>query len=133
MAKGRSGVGAPPGGQRHRPPRVGAVLFVLSTIFFGVNFAQEWLDGHQVQQQAARLTQEIKQTEARSRDLLRAQAYYSSKSYITRYAHEIGMARPGDTLLVIQQDQPQVRIVHKSVPAPAPDNIFARLLHTIFQ
>lgn len=132
MAKGRTSVGNSFGEPRRRAPRVGMVLFALSLVFFSVNFAQEWLVTHGVQQEAARITREIAQTEAGNADLTRAQAYYSSKPYILRRAREIGMARPGDTLLVYVPGAPQTRVVRVTKVAPAQENVFARVLHAIF-
>ncbi len=133
MVKGRGSVNGPYGEQRRRPPRVGVVLLVLSTLFFGVNFAQEWWVGHQVRQEAAQLQQQIDATNAYNKQLGSAKAYYASKSYVTRHAREIGMSRPKDVLLVYQQGPPHVRVVHVTKPAPAPENIFARLVHAVFQ
>jgi len=132
MAKGRGSAGGMGGDGHRRAPRVGVVLFILSTVFFGVNFAQEWLVSHQVQQTATEIKREISQTEAHNIALQQAFTYYSSKAYVVRRAEELGMARPKDTLLVYQQGPPQVRIVHKPLPAPAPENVFTHVLHAIF-
>ena len=133
MAKGRGSVGGAFGEQRRRSPRIGVALFVLSTLFFGINFAQEWWVSHGVRQEYVQRTQEIAQTRAHIATLQRASAYYASKSYITRRAREIGMARPNDTLLVFVPGTPTVRVVHVTRPAPQRENILARLLHAIFQ
>ena len=133
MAKGRRFVAGASGEPRRRPPRVGVVLFALSLLFFGVNFAQEWWVGHQVQQQAAWYQQQISATEKHNKQLLSDIAYFSSKSYITRHAREIGMARPTDTLLVFEQGSPQAHTVHVTRHAPVPENILTRLLHVVFQ
>ena len=132
MAKGRNGVGRMVGDGRRRAPRVGVVLFILSIVFFGVNFAQEWLVSHQVQQTAAAIKREISQTEAHNIALQQAYTYYSSKPYVIRRAEELGMARPQDTLLVYQPGPPQVRVVPKTLPAPVPENAFMHVLHAIF-
>jgi len=133
MAKGRGSVGGAFGEPRRRSPRISVVLFVLSTLFFGINFAQEWWVSHGVQQEAAQRQREIAQTQAHIGQLQRASAYYGSKSYITRRAREIGMTRPNDTLLVFVPGTPTVHIVHVTRPAPQRENILARLLHAIFQ
>jgi len=132
MDKRRSVVGGMVGDGHRRAPRVGVVLFILSIVFFGVNFAQEWLVSHQVQQEAVAIKREISQTEAHNIALQQAFTYYSSKAYVVRRAEELGMARSKDTLLVYQQGPPQVRIVHKTLPAPAPENVFTHVLHAIF-
>jgi cell division protein FtsB len=132
MVKKRILIGGMVSGRQRRAPRVGVVLFILSIVFFGVNFAQELLVSHQVQQEAVAIRREISQTEAHNIVLQQAFTYYSSKAYVVRRAEELGMARPKDTLLVYQQGSPQVRIVHKTVPAPAPENVFTHVLHVIF-
>ena len=132
MVKKRILIGGMVSGRQRRAPRVGVVLFILSIVFFGVNFAQELLVSHQVQQEAVAIRREISQTEAHNIALQQAFTYYSSKAYVVRRAEELGMARPKDTLLVYQQGPSQVRIVHKTLPAPAPENVFTHVLHVIF-
>ena len=113
--------------------RWGIVLLVLSAIFFGVNFAQEWLTSHQVQQQAANLEVQIAQTNALNQQLQNQIAYYQSKQYIIPEARKLGMTRPGDVLMYVKQLPPTHRVVHVKQAAPAPRNsFFTNLLQAIF-
>ena|SRR5947209_5157560 len=117
--------------RRHR--RWGIVLLLLSAIFFGVNFAQEWLTSHQVQQQAANLQAQIAQTNTLNQQLQGQIAYFQSKQYIIPEARKIGMIRPGDVLMYVKQLPPTYRVVHVKKAPPAPrSSLFANLLQAIF-
>jgi cell division protein FtsB len=117
--------------RRHR--RWGFVLLLLSAIFFGVNFTQEWLTSHQVQQQAANLQAQIAQTNALNQQLQSQIAYFQSKQYIIPEARKLGMTRPGDVLMYVKQLPPTYRVVHvKKAPAPPQSSLFANLLQAIF-
>lgn len=116
-----------------RSPRVGVLLLLLSALFFSVNFAQEWWASHQVQQQAVQLQQKIDAATAQNARLQQQLSYYSSKQYVISQARVIGMGRPGDTLLVVNQGPARVRTIYVHAPAQvAPHNIFTRLLHALF-
>src|SRR5579884_2312348 len=113
--------------------RWGIVLLLLSAIFFGVNFTQEWLTSHQVEQQAADLQAQIAQTNALNQQLQSQIAYYQSKQYIIPEARKLGMTRPGDVLMYVKQLPPTYRVVHmKKAPAGPQGNVFANLLQAIF-
>ena len=116
-----------------RVSRFGVALLALSALFFGINFTQEWLISHQIRQRAADLQARIAATNARNAQLQSKLAYYRSKEYIIPAARALGMARPGDTLMLVKQEPPRVRIVRVNVPAPAPEGLFIRLLRSIFQ
>ena len=117
-----------------RASRLGIVLLALSAIFFGVNFTQEWLLSHQIQQRAADLQAGIAATNARNAQLQSQLAYYSSKEYIIPAARALGMAHPSDTLMLVKQEPPTVRIVRVHVQAPVqPQSLFIHLLRTILQ
>ena len=117
-----------------RAVRLGIVLLMLSALFFGVNFGQEWLISHQIQQRATQLQARITATNALNAQLQSQLAYYRSKEYIIPTARRaLGMARPGDTLMFVKQELPTVRIVRVPVQAPAAEGLFIRLLRAIFQ
>ena len=116
-----------------RASRLGIVLLALSALFFGINFTQEWLISHQIRQRAADLQAGIVATNARNAQLQSQLAYYRSKEYIIPAARVLGMARPGDTLMVVNQEPPRVRIVRVHVQTPAPESLFIHLLRAIFQ
>ena len=116
-----------------RASRLGVALLALSALFFGINFTQEWLISHQIRQRAADLQARIAATNARNAQLQSKLAYYRSKEYIIPAARALGLARPGDTLMLVKQEPPRVRIVRVNVPAPAPEGLFIRLLRSIFQ
>jgi cell division protein FtsB len=117
-----------------RVSRLGVALLALSALFFGINFTQEWLISHQIQQRAADLQAGIAATNALNAQLQSQLAYYRSKEYIIPTARRaLGMARPGDTLMFVKQEPPTVRIVRVHVPAPATEGLFIRLLRAIFQ
>ena len=116
-----------------RASRLGIVLLALSALFFGINFTQEWLISHQIRQRAADLQAGIVATNARNAQLQSQLAYYRSKEYIIPAARALGMARPGDTLMLVKQEPPRVRIVRVYGQAPASQSLFIRLLRAIFQ
>jgi len=116
-----------------RASRVGLALLALSAIFFGINFTQEWLISHQIQQRAADLQAGIAATNALNAQLQSQLAYYSSKEYIIPAARILGMPRPGDTLMLVKQEPPRVRIVRVHVQTPAPESLYIHLLRAIFQ
>ena len=116
-----------------RTSRLGVALLALSALFFGINFTQEWLISHQIQQRAADLQAGIAATNARNAQLQSQLAYYRSKEYIIPAARALGMARPGDTLMLVKQEPPRVRIVRVHVQTPAPESLFIHLLRAILQ
>ena len=116
-----------------RTSRLGVALLALSALFFGMNFTQEWVISHQIQQRAADLQAGIAATNARNAQLQSRLAYYRSKEYIIPTARALGMARPGDTLMLVKQEPPRVRIVRVYMQAPASERLFLRLLRAIFQ
>jgi cell division protein FtsB len=116
-----------------RASRLGVALLALSALFFGINFTQEWLISHQIQQQAADLQARIAATNALNAQLQSQLAYYRSKEYIIPAARALGMARPGDTLMLVRQGPPRIRIVRVYAQAPASEGLFIRLLRAIFQ
>jgi cell division protein FtsB len=117
-----------------RASRLGLILLALSALFFGVNFGQEWLISHQIQERAAQLQARIAATRALNTQLQSQLAYYRSKEYIIPTARRVlGMARPGDTLMYVKQEPPTVRIVRVHVRTPAVEGLFIRLLRAIFQ
>ena len=116
-----------------RASRLGIALLALSALFFGINFTQEWLISHQIRQRAADLQAGIVATNARNAQLQSQLAYYRSKEYIIPAARALGMARPGDTLMLVKQEPPRVRIVRMYVQNPASEGLFIRLLRAIFQ
>ena len=115
-----------------RVSRLGVALLALSALFFGINFTQEWLISHQIQQRAAQMQARIAATNAQNAQLQSQLAYLSSKEYIVPAARLLGMARPGDTLMFVKHEPPTVRIVRVPVQAPA-EGLFIRLLRAIFQ
>ena len=118
-------------GRRHR--RWGIVLLLLSAIFFGVNFAQEWFTSHQVQQQAANLRTQIAQTNALNQQLQAQIGYYQSKQYIIPEARKLGMIRPGDVLMYVKAQPPVYRTVRvPQAPPTHKSDFFANLLQAIF-
>ena len=117
-----------------RRSHLGILLLVLSATFFGVNFSQEWLMSHQMQQNAAALQAHIAAQEALNAQLQNKIAYYSSKDYIVTEARLLGMARPGDTLMLVKPQPATLRTVRVRVPAAAPaESVFIRLLRAILQ
>src|SRR5689334_12101197 len=116
-----------------RAARLGIALLALSAIFFGVNFTQEWLISHQIQQRAAQLQAGIAAANAQNAQLQNQLAYLSSKEYIIPAARALGMSQPGDTLMLVKQESPTVRIVRVHVRASiGPQTLFIRLLRAIF-
>ena len=120
---------------RRRMPRVGIALLALSAVFFGINFGHEWWLSHQIEAQAAGLRQQIAQVQAQNTQLQQKIIYYSSKQYIILKARaQLGMVRPGDTLMHVQQLPPHVKIVRVPAQPPAPhESLFIHLLRAIFQ
>jgi cell division protein FtsB len=116
-------------------PRVGIVLLALSAVFFGINFGHEWWLSHQIEAQAAGLRQQIAQAEAQNTQLQQQITYYGSKQYIILKARsQLGMVRPGDTLMHVQQLPPRVKIVRiHAQPAAPHESLFIHLLRAIFQ
>ena len=117
-----------------RASRLGIVLLGLSAVFFGVNFSQEWLVSRQVEQSAAALQAQINAQTALNSRLQNAIGYYGSKDYIVTAARELGMARPGDTLMLVKSQPPTIRTVYVRVQPPAPHESFlTHLLRAIFK
>ncbi len=116
-----------------RASRVGIILLVLSALFFGVNFTQEWWVTHGIEQSAAQLQRDIAATNAHNQQLRDEIVYVQSKEYIRRRARMLGMAEPGDTLAAMVVQQPRARIVRVYQQDPPPRNAVVSLLRTIFQ
>ena len=131
----RSASEAAPVRPGRRLSHVGIVLLMLSAIFFGFNFAHEWILSQQIEQTAAQLQQKIDQTNAQNQQLQNQLAYLDSKEYIVPTARaRLGMAQRGDTLMRVVVGPPTIHIVrvHEAAPSP-PQSLFSRLLRAIFQ
>ncbi len=122
-----------------RAPKIrshlGMALLALSAVFFGVNFAHEWVTSHRIEAQTASLQARIAQQNAYNKYLQSQLATYSSQDYIMQQARaQFGMAQPQDALVRVVELPPRVKVVRVRVPAPAPrESIFVHLLRAIFQ
>ncbi len=130
----RGPVESEPARRSRRASRLGIALLLCSAVFFGINFAQEWLFSRQVQQNVAQLQARIADVNAQNAQLQQQLAYVNSKDYIITQARIDGMVMPGDTLMHVTQLPGPTKIVHVPVHAPTPpESFFIRMLRAIFQ
>lgn len=138
MAEVRSASRGPvenePARRKRRGSRLGIALLLCSAVFFGINFAQEWLFSHQVQQNVAQLQARIADVNTQNTQLQQQLAYVNSKDYIMTQARADGMVMPNDTLMHVTQLPGATRIVHVPMHVAAPpESFFIRMLRAIFQ
>lgn len=87
-----------------------ALAVALLLVYIGLAYLNLWLLGRRLHEDAARLRHEIAQLEIESRRLGAELAYYATDAGVEQLAREqLGLARPGETLVLFIPDSASAR------------------------